>query len=478
MTEYNVTVAVSTNVAEFCHRSTSAHDNTSARVACAPAVVDVMGGLSEWAGCPVLVSPLRTCVVAAARQGNAGRLHIRLRGDGTDDSRQYVAPIDSLQVQPGGEGTIGALLADLRAHGAEAAAPVVAAVQAMLCGDMRGALQSGLGVEFEVSDGASNQAGVSAALAAVTLEAVQGAFDRRLSRSDLPGCLERIAQWPSLEPGGTRLMLAALEAQPGRLTQLRRQPQHVAGQIDLPSGMTVSAVEVFPERPIRHERVVESQIAAMMGHRMIVELAGAGIGKSPSSYAHLANVTPGDFVDHFRDRIPQRISGREFLENYGPLACETATIDPDTEYKPRSRVEHHIYEHQRVQDVTALLIRAAHSNDDAPLAKVAEIFFASHWSHSQRFGLGSVETDFVSQQVRQRGRAQGLFGAKLASGAYGGLMIVLMRDTPVARNALNEVVESAAARFRSPFRALTGSDAGAAVIGARPWVAVASGRVN
>ncbi|MCK6484008.1 MAG: hypothetical protein L6R00_07730 [Phycisphaerae bacterium] len=471
-------MAVSTNVAEFCHRSTSAHDNTSARVACAPAVVDVMGGLSEWAGCPVLVSPLRTCVVAAARQGSAGRLIVRLRGDATDDARQYVAPIDSLQVQPGGEGNIGALLADLRARGAEAAAPVVAAVQAMLCGDMHEPLQSGLGIEFEVSDGASDLAGVSAALAAVTLEAVQGAFGHRLPRAELLACLERISKWPSLEPGGTRLLLAAMEAQPGRLTQLRRQPQHVAGQIELPAGLIVAAVEVFPRRPIRRERVVESQIAAMMGHRMIVELADAGIGKPPAAYAFLADVTTADFVDHFRDRIPQRISGREYLDLFGPLPNETMTIDPDHAYRPRSRVEHHIYEHQRVQDVMAHLIRAANANDDGPLTKAAELIYASHWSHSQRFGLGSAETDFVSQHVRQQGPAKGMFGAKLASGAYGGLMIVLMRDTPAARNVLNEVVETAAAQYKSPFRVLTGSDAGAAVIGARPWVAVASGRVN
>ena len=69
--------------------------------------------------------------------------------------------------------------------------------------------------------------------------------------------------------------------------------------------------------------------------------------------------------------------------------------------------------------------------------------YASHWSYSQRCGIGGAEADRITQCVRRRGPADGLFGAKVTGGGAGGEVVVLMRNDEQARAALAEAIEEA-----------------------------------
>jgi L-arabinokinase len=103
------------------------------------------------------------------------------------------------------------------------------------------------------------------------------------------------------------------------------------------------------------------------------------------------------------------------------------------------------------------------------LSEAGEILYASHWSYSQRCGLGSLDADALVAEIRSRGPARGLFGAKITGMGCGGAVAVLMARTPQARDALQEACEAFSRRIGRPATLLTGSSPGAKFFGARPF---------
>jgi L-arabinokinase len=87
--------------------------------------------------------------------------------------------------------------------------------------------------------------------------------------------------------------------------------------------------------------------------------------------------------------------------------------------------------------------------------------YASHWSYSQRCGIGGAEADRITQSVRRRGPADGLYGAKVTGGGAGGEVIVLMKSDERARTALAEAMQEAAQSINRPIDIHEGSLCGA-----------------
>jgi len=259
--------------------------------------------------------------------------------------------------------------------------------------------------------------------------------------------------------------MTCLFGEPRSLLLVRRDSQPPAIPVELPAGVCVSAAEVRPQRPIQAARVIESDVAAAIGLRLIQRLLNKP-GAANDPRGGLAAVTTQEYVEQLRMRLPPRLKGKQVLDMLGSWDDANGPLEAERTYKPRSRAEHHIYENERVQDFIACLHRARRSGDEAALADAGTLMFASHWSESQRYGLGSVETDAVVTAVRKLGPAGGLFGARLAATGDGCLMVILMRDTEAAREALDRIARDLSQRFGSPISVRGGSDGGACIQGA------------
>jgi len=465
-----LTAAFISDVDRFRRRLRPAQSGQPVWVAGSPAAVDCMGGLGEWSGSMLLTATLRTAACAAAqlRDDHQFEVHLHRGGQPLDPAvsplRLSMAAVLAHVAEP----TNGRdLWSQSPASLHEFLRPIFAVLGALASEPAR-RIAGGVTLEIDLTDAYSPLTGGSASVASATLAALSAATHRiDEDRANLTRYLERIAAAPDVDFGGMRLLLTGMIGPKQGLLQWRRQPQHHTSQVELPAGVMLAAIETYPLRPIRRERVAESHIAAAMGLRIIQDLMRHDGANAESSGANLINITPQEYVERFRNRLPAKITGQAFMDRYG-ASPDVQRLDPVAIYKPRSRAEHHIYENQRVHEFESHLRSARRNADEKSLPVAGELMFASHWSHSQRCGLGSVETDAVSQWVRQRGPAQGFYGAKLASGWSGGLMVVLMADTPSAHAGLAEISKQAEQRFRTPFRVHMGSDAGAALTGAQP----------
>ena len=181
--------------------------------------------------------------------------------------------------------------------------------------------------------------------------------------------------------------------------------------LDLPDGVIVKPLATKLARPTTLQRLIETRTCSEMGHRLIMQLQREdGQNPNPAS-TRLASITPGEYVAKYRDRMPSKITLKAYTDRFGGLrGLNDGDANAKGIYKIRSRAEHHIYEHSRVRDFVASINRARRADTARSLKAAGDLMYASHWSHSQRCGIGGVESDRLATAIRGHGEQAGLFG--------------------------------------------------------------------
>jgi len=272
-------------------------------------------------------------------------------------------------------------------------------------------------------------------------------------------------------PCGVMDQMTAALGEAGTLLALRCQPAELEPPVRLPGDVEVFGVDSGIRHAVTGADYGSVRVGAFMGYRIIAALAGlparpAGEGRVAIDDSrwrgYLANVTPDEWEREFRDRVPERIGGGEFLGTYGGFTDTVTRIDPGRVYAVRQPAAHPIYEHARVQRFRALL--ESRPAAESALVELGALMYASHASYSA-CGLGSAGTDALVALVRDAGPSRGVYGAKITGGGSGGTVAVL------ARRGHREVVEDVARRYSAatgrPAAIIAGSSDGAVRFGTR-----------
>jgi L-arabinokinase len=265
-------------------------------------------------------------------------------------------------------------------------------------------------------------------------------------------------------------MTAALGAA-GTLLALRCQPAELEPPVRIPEDVEVFGIDSGIRHAVSGADYGSVRIGAFMGYRIVAALAGLRVSApahghvridDPRWHGYLANVTPAEWAASFRDRVPERMSGADFLREYGGFTDSVTRIDPARVYAVRQPAAHPIHEHARVQRFRALLESAPLT--EAALIELGDLMFASHASYNA-CGLGSDGTDALVTLVRQAGPSRGLYGAKITGGGSGGTVAVL------ARRGAGAMVEQVAADYAAatgrPAAIIAGTSDGAVRFGTR-----------
>jgi L-arabinokinase len=325
----------------------------------------------------------------------------------------------------------------------------------------------GCSVVVGTSLGGLTDAGRDAAVAAATLVAITKMMGVTVEPSKAVALCQRVEnEWLGASVGAAGASCALL-GEPNMLTQLRCDPCTPGGAMRLPEDLMLVGVDsgvVHPKARVKYDR---ARTAAVMGRALINRIIRHDAGDDVRWDGYLARVSVTDYVDCFRDRIPTKLKGSEFLERFGETGDSLTQVDPDYVYKIRSRTEHHIYEHARSCQFVECLSRSIRKGDHAILLEAGELMYASHWSYGQRCGLGSVETDLLVNLIRQHGEKAEVYGAKISGRGCGGVVTVLMRSTESARTALEAAMEAYHERTGKQATLLEGSLPGGLVAGAR-----------
>lgn len=475
--EPNVMVTPTTAVGRSAppRRTASADDVPAgvgaASVSAAPLRLEVMGGLAECSGGLVLTYPLDygVRVTVRAREDQSVFVQVR-RPSGGDVVKSLSLPLTALRDGAAAPPTVEEAVARIPATAEPAAALAIAA---WVGGIRAGVLpDADRGISFSIVENlppGETDLGSAPATAAAAFSAcakLSGAEPDAQRAAQV--CAD--AEYAVLRrPCGQVDALAALVGRAQSLLPARGRPLLADSPLPLPEDAALVGIICGLTSQDWVTSLCHTRAAAQMGRVLIERIA------SHEKLSHLrldgllSRLTMSDYVERFRDRLPTRLSGEDFIARFGDEIDPRVRIDPRTTYKVRSRTEHHIYENARSVQFAERLSRYTRTGDVNTLVEAGELMYASHWSHSQRCGLGSVQTDRLVAQLRRRGAASGILGAKSSGRGCGGLVVVLIRRTPSALEALTEVCAEYERCGERPCLLLTGSSDGAAATrGAEP----------
>lgn len=402
--------------------------------------LNVMGGIAECAGALLLHATLGETVSVAVRRGAPGQLSVVwVDAEGADGTPSFTTSLDDLRTTQGHYLPAHEMVERFRK---KLNAPGLSLLGALVEG-CRSGLLTDQGKGWSI--GGVMPAGLittSATIAPLTLAALGAgmAIDgAHLDRAAAVPVVQRVQQdwlgWPL----GLGHAHAVVSSEAGTLHQFRSDALSSAGKLELPPPLELLGIDCGAEAA--DARLVNQRVRAaaaigrvLVGRIMEHEAGGRGTWKG-----HLSGLSMSDFVERFRDRLPTKMKGREFLDRFGDPGDTLAPIEPAYVYKVRSRTEHMIYEHARATHFAELISRGTRKSEPQAFADAGKLMYASHWSYSQRCGMGAVETDFLVNQLRGCGVGKDIYGAKACGPGCGGQVAVFMRSTPVADQALAAV---------------------------------------
>lgn len=408
-------------------------------VAVAPGRLDVMGGSATYTG-SFSVSTLvaRHVAVAIAPRGD-DTIWIGTVAEANGVTPCLYKPSDwnGAEIK---RGAAGATAGSTEGSKAPRGDVVAAALRAMYkVGVLQDAdMRMSLCVSTQLDD--YGDLGQDAAVIAATVAVVCQSLGITLDADKASDIALLVSEFPSLPPISPADVLAVLTGDPGSLTQLQSCPPEISGSFRIPDELAIVGVDCGVAHPHAGEKYVQARTTVAMG-TILVDRIIRHDGLSDLLWeGHLSRLSVTDFVERFRDRLPTKISGQQFLERFGAPDDVLADVNPDRMYKLRSRTEHHIYEHFRALQFVPCLSRGIRNRDERAIREAGELMYGSHWSYGQRCGLGSIETDLLVSLIRRHGTDVGIYGAKITGWGCGGAVAVLMQESAPAREALQAAI--------------------------------------
>ncbi len=433
----------------------------------APGRLDVMGGFADYSGSLVLQLPLREATLVALQKDREPR--VRIVSLGADSARSFEAPMDALA---GGGGTVedAAARAGFGSDPARRWAAYAAGAFVVLARERGVAFRSGarLLITSRVPEGSGVSS--SAALEVAVMQAVAEAFDVALAPRELALLAQQVENRVVGAACGVMDQMTAACGEEGRLLALRCQPAELEGHLALPEDLAVWGIDSGVCHAVSGADYTSVRIGAFMGYRILAERAGLPARRVDAAHVAvddarwggcLANVTPAEYRESFAAHVPASLRGEAFLARYGGTTDAVTRVSPEVEYPVRAATVHPIEENFRVRAFARELAAPAGERRNQTLG---DLMSESHASYT-RCGLGSAATERLATLVHEKGRAHGLYGARITGGGSGGTVAVLGRRDAGPRVA--EIAEGYARESGRPARVFSGSSPGAAVLGPR-----------
>jgi len=288
----------------------------------------------------------------------------------------------------------------------------------------------------------------SAALEVATMLNLLAHFELTLDPMRIAQLCQQVENQIVGAPCGIMDQVTSLLGEKDQLLRLLCQPAQLQPPLKIPLGLRFVGID----SGVRHSLCSPSpysltRTAAFMGHKIILkEMQKIGqrtnhaLTSDPMN-GYLANLDPDDYKSLFRPHLPEKISGREFLDTYGPTIDSATTVDPSQTYQVLNATDHHVLESRRVRQFCEFLERAGIDPDHGQslLHKSGHLMYASHHSYTHDAHLGNNNCDLLVQLVRQHEHL-GLYGARLTAAGQGGAIAILADISPSADDALQQIM--------------------------------------
>ncbi len=255
--------------------------------------------------------------------------------------------------------------------------------------------------------------GSSAAMGVATLTAINHLYELNLTALDIArieGIVENRIVGASCEAVDAITVAAGQKDTP---LSIHSQPDQILETVPLPPNTKLIGIHSRAQRTPTRSAYVDARTAAFMGLTILQKTLN--LEELRDNY--LCRLSTKDFREKCWRGLSARMKGADFLDQYGEIVDPLTQVEPQKVYAVRSRVEHSIYEHARVQRFIGHFKGANTNPQDLHhhLTEAGKLMYASDWSNRFRAGLGLLEVEQIVRSIRKVGIQGGLYGAKITS---------------------------------------------------------------
>ncbi len=302
----------------------------------------------------------------------------------------------------------------------------------------------------------------SASLEVAVMKAVVGAYGINLAGVELAEACQWVENVIAESACGIMDQITVVMGDEGCILPLLCQPCLPRPLVRLPAELQCWGVDSGVSHMVSGIEYEAARAGAFMGYKMICDAEGLEVRHDNSGQiprwtdsrwnGYLANLSPSLFRSRYESRLPESLSGADYLRAGQTHVDPFTTMRPEVVYRVRACTRYAVEENFRVH----LFAELARGGVGFP--QMGELMYQSHHAYTE-CGLGCDATDLLVDLVRAEGVANGLFGAKVTGGGAGGTVAVLSRKD--ARAAFYpEVNRYAEARGITPY-VFEGSSLGA-----------------
>jgi galactokinase len=304
-------------------------------------------------------------------------------------------------------------------------------------------------------------AGASAAVGVAVMKTAARAYEIELAGSELAGACQWVESIIAESASGIAGQIAVAMGDEGHLLPLLCQPCQPQPLVRLPSDLQLWGVDSGREATSSAEGEA-ARVAAFMAYKLICDWEGLSVLPDEQSLiprftdprwnGYLSNVTPSLFRSNYELRLPETLTGAEYLRNGQTHVDPFTQIKPEVAYRVKACARYAVEENLRAH----LFLELARAGSG--FEQMGELMYQSHYAYTE-CGLGTEAADQVVSLVCEEGAGCGLYGAKITGTGAGGTVAVLGRRD--AAEAFSRVIEYfTGLRGRAPY-VFEGSSMGA-----------------
>ena len=396
-------------------------------IARAPGRLDVLGGIADYSGGLVLELPLEAATLAAVQHRDDGLVVA------VSESRRIA--VDAAELATARLDELAARFSGRDAWGAYVLGPV-----ALLLREQP-AVPRGLRLLVWSIVPEGKGLGSSAAVEVAVLRATAACLGLDATTRRLALLGQRAEQVFAAAPCGPMDQLAVMHGEAGCLLPVLCRPAEVLDAVRLPPALAVWGIDSGLRHTVSGDAYRRVRCASFMGKALL-----------DADATYLTELARDQVAV---DALPESVLGIDFLRLRSGIDDPLSTVEPAASYPVRAATLFPIEEHARALELVSLVRR--HPTEEAA-ERIGELLYESHAGYS-RCGLSVARTDRIVDAVREAGRENGLYGARVSGGGSGGTVVVLGRRD--AEPNVRAIAERLGAGL------LGGSSAGAGGFGTR-----------
>ena len=455
-------------------------------VTCAPARLDIMGGIADYCGANVFEMTLnRTAVAACQARADKNLCAVTLNAEGGLKPNFHLS-LDNFYT----DGTLKTYPEIREFFNKEPrtawAGYILGAFYVLLREGKIDRFPHGGTLVINSNIPMGGGMASSAAIEIATLIALNQLYNLELGMMEIARLAQTVENQIVGAPCGIMDQVTSVAGRSTKILSILCQPDKILEFVSCPSNVSFVGIYTKVRRSTASTAYIDTRIGTFMGLTIlkaafastvdtIEEQSGEGAGDAPPNIAaaladnYLCNLSVQEFHEQCEPLLPEQMHGEAFLKRYGETVDMATQVEPEKFYVVKDRVAHAVYENARVQQFITALKNVDNDPENASdyLGEAGNLMYESNASYRDLAGLGSSEVDGLVNIARKIGKQGGIYGAKITGGGGGGTVALLCHGN--VESSLTQILAAYKLAWGIDAELIRGNAAGAFEFGHILW---------